>query len=219
MEKLKEINISFFLLLVLFMQVIISDTIIYFFNARYIVAQIIGLIINIIINILLIKKVYKIKHDFSKWDSIFFIIIFLMFIATIAFPNRLSDTYTYHLYLQKYTFTDKINEDFFPGRTVTSFIFPIIDRLFYLFRSKLGFRLGTLPSYFIFIVIFYQIKKIIKKFVGENLKPYQLSILSILPIGTFILLQQVGSYYIDNFSVSLLLEFSYIILFENENLF
>ena len=132
MEKLKEINISFFLLLVLFMQVIISDTIIYFFNARYIVAQIIGLIINIIINILLIKKVYKIKHDFSKWDSIFFIIIFLMFIATIAFPNRLSDTYTYHLYLQKYTFTDKINEDFFPGRTVTSFIFPIIDRLFYL---------------------------------------------------------------------------------------
>ncbi len=219
MKKIKEVNISFYLLLILFMQIIISDFLIYFTGIRYIFAQAISLIINIIINIILIKTSIRVKNDFSKWDIIFFVILFFMFTVMIVFPDEFWDSYSYHLYLQKFEFSDKINNDFFPGRTLTSFIFPIVDRIFYLFRSRLGFRLGTIPSYLIFIVMFYQIKKIIKNFVNEELKDYQLSILSLLPMSVFIILQQIGTYYIDNFSISLLLEFTYILLFEYKDLF
>ena len=138
---------------------------------------------------------------------------------TIIFPDGFWDSYSYHIYLQKNTFNDKINFDFFPGRTLTTYVFPLADRLFYLFRAKLGFRLGTLPGYLLFIVMFYQIKKILKKFTEKSIKESYLSILSILPLCTFIILQQMGTYYIDNFSIVILLEFIYIVLFENENIF
>lgn len=219
-ESMKKINISFYLLLVFFIQVIFSDIIIYFTGIRYIFAQIIALVLNILLNVFLIKKnIIKIKNNFNKWDLIFLIIWFSVVSMTIIFPDGFWDSYSYHIYLQKNIFNDKINFDFFPGRTLTTYVFPLADRLFYLFRAKLGFRLGTLPGYLLFIVMFYQIKKILKKFTEKSIKESYLSILSILPLCTFIILQQMGTYYIDNFSIVILLEFIYIVLFENENIF
>lgn len=55
-ESMKKINISFYLLLVFFIQVIFSDIIIYFTGIRYIFAQIIALVLNILLNVFLIKK-------------------------------------------------------------------------------------------------------------------------------------------------------------------
>lgn len=220
MEKSKEINFSFYILIILFMQVIFSDLVIYFFSVKYMLAQVIGLVINILFNIFILrKKIIKVKSDFNKWDLIFFFILFAMFISLMIIPDQMWDTFSYHIYLQKFVFADKINYDFFPGRTLTSFVFPIVDRLFYLFRARLGYRLGTLPSYLIFIVMFYQIKKILKKFLDKDLKDFQLSILSMLPMSIIIMFQQLGTYYIDNFSVVLLLEFAYILLFEHKDLF
>jgi hypothetical protein len=140
--------------------------------------------------------------------------MFLVIILTIIFPDEFWDSYSYHIYLQQNPFMDKINVDYFPGRTLTSFVFPIADRIFYMFRVMLGFRLGTLPGYLIIVVMYYEIKKILKYILKDKIKECYLSILSIVPLCTFIILQQMGTYYIDNFSVALLLEFVYIILTE-----
>lgn len=217
---MKKINFSFFMLLILIMQVIFTDIIIYCTGMRYAIANVIGLAINIVLIILFIKKKWiQIKSDFSKWDLIFLVIILVTTIATIIFPDEFWDSYSYHIYLQENPFADKINDDFFPGRTLTSFVFPIADRIFCMFRSALGFRLGTLPGYLIIIVMFYQIKKILKNLLNTNIEEKYISILSILPIGAFIILQQMGTYYIDNFSIIILLEFIYIVLYESDEIF
>ena len=88
-----------------------------------------------------------------------------------------------------------------------------------MFRHLLGFRLGTLPGYLLLIVIFYQCKKILKQVLKEKVNENQISFFAMFPILTFIILQQIGTYYIDNFSLVLLLEFVYIILYEIEEIF
>lgn len=216
----KKISISFFILLVFFAQVIITDTIIYFSGMRYIIANAIALVPNIILIIFLIKKqIIKLENNFNQGDIIFLTIIFIVTALTIVFPDEFWDSYSYHIYLQQDPFADKINDDFFPGRTLTSFVFPIADRVFCMFRSILGFRLGTLPGYLLLIVMFYQIKKILKQLINKEIKEIYLSILSMLPLGTFVILQQIGTYYIDNFSIVILLEVVYAILYDSDEIF
>ena len=217
---MKKISLSFFILLAFFTQVIITDTIIYVSEMRYIFANAIALILNIALIVFLIKsKKIKIENNFKKWDLIFLTIILILTVATIIFPDEFWDSYSYHIYLQQEPFADKVNDDFFPGRTLTSFVFPIADRIFCMFRSILGFRLGALPGYLLLIVMFYQIKRILKKILKIEIKDVYLSILSMLPLGTFIILQQIGTYYIDNFSIVILLEFIYVILYEADEIF
>ena len=163
---------------------------------------------------------YKSDIEEEKIIDLIFIAILLVITGlTIIYPDTFWDSYSYHIYLQQNPFADKINSDFFPGRTLTSFVYPIADRIFYMFRTVLGFRLGTLPGYFLIAVMFYQIKKYLNKLIGEKIDSKYISILSIIPLGVFIILQQLGTYYIDNFSVVILLEILYIVLFERENIF
>lgn len=217
---MKKISPSFLALLILFTQVIFTDIIIYFTGLRYIIANVIGLTLNIALIVLFIRKKWiKIEHDFCKWDIIFLVIMVAVTAITIIFPDEFWDTYSYHIYLQENPFTDKVNEDYFPGRTLTSFVFPIVDRMFFMFRNVLGFRLGTLPSYLVIGVMFYQIKKILRHIIKSEVKDMQISILSMLPLTAFIVLQQMGTYYIDNFSIVILLEFIYVILYESDEIF
>ncbi len=216
---MKKINVSFYILLLLLIQVFFADTIIYFTNIKYEVASIIASVINIVLAIYCIKKKYiKIEIHFNKWDIIFITILLLLICTTIIFPDTFWDSYSYHIYLQENPFTDKVNTDMFPGRTLTSFVFPIADRVFYMFRALLGFRLGTLPGYLLLVVIFYECKKILKVLLKDKIKDKYLSILSILPIFTFIVMQQIGTYYIDNFSVVMILEFVYVLIAESKGI-
>ena len=185
---MKKINLSFFILLILFIQVILSDTIIYFTHINYGFANLIGLVINVVLIVFLIRKKYiQINSNFSKWDLIFFTILLILIIATISFPDTFWDSYSYHIYLQEEPFADKINDDFFPGRTLTSFVFPIADRIHYMFRALLGFRLGTLAGYLLLAVIFYESKKILKLLLNNNVDEKYISILSIVPLTAFII--------------------------------
>ena len=111
---------------------------------------------------------------------------------------------------------DKVNSDFFPGRTLNSFLFPLADRIHYLFRYFLGYRLGTIMSYYLLIVIYYEIKRIIKEILKNDVNELLLSVISILPVMMFTCIEQAGKYYIDNFSIAFLLEIIYIILFKKQ---
>lgn len=217
---MKKINLCFFILIILLTQVVICDNLIYFFKANYIIGNIIAVLINaVIVTFLIKKKKIKVETNFHKFDLIFLAIIIIIMGLTIIYPDTFWDTYSYHLYLQENPFADKINDDFFPGRTLTSFVYPIADRVFYMFRALLGFRLGTFPGYFLIVVMYYQIKKYLSKILENKVDEKYISLLSILPLGVFIILEQLGTYYIDNFSVVLLLETIYIIFFEGKDIF
>lgn len=219
MKKELNINISLLVLLIIFLQVIVTDNIIYFIGMEYIYANIIALAVNfIIIGGLIKKKVIKIENQYTKWDIVFYVILITTCVLSIGFADKMWDTYSYHIYLQENPFQDKIYEDYFPGRTLTTYVYPIADRIFYIFRAVAGYRLGTLPSYFILLVMFYEIKKFIK-FLVPDIGERFLSIISIVPICTFIILQQIGTYYIDNFSIVCLLEFSYIVMVHGTRIF
>ena len=146
---MKKINLCFFILLILCMQVILSDTMIYFVKLSYGIANIVASIVNLLLIIFFIRKrLIQIENNFNKYDIIFLTILLIITAITIIFPDEFWDSYSYHIYLQEEPFADKINEDFFPGRTLTTFVFPIADRIFNMFRQLLGFRLGTLPRIF-----------------------------------------------------------------------
>lgn len=214
---MNKTNLCFFVLLVMFFQVIICDNIIYFLKFNYVVSNIIALIINIFV-IFYLKKYKKIKleNNYCKYDLFFLILFGIITMVTIIIPDTFWDSYSYHIYLQDNLFVDKIYNDFFPGRTLTSFIYPIADRVFYMFRSILGFRLGTLPGYFLIVVMYYEIKKFLKSLLNKKIDDKVISLFSVLPLGVFIILQQIGTYYIDNFSIVLLLEILYVIICEDK---
>lgn len=216
---MKKINWSFYVVLLLCIQVILGDSLIYFLKLNYLVSNILALIINVLINFLFIKiKFIKIEANFCVFDFIGGIFILVLMISSILLPDGFWDTYSYHIYLQQNPFADKINFDYFPGRTLTSYVFPLADRIYYLFRAVLGYRLGTIIGYFLLIVMFYQTKKFLKYFLKEKIKDSYLSILSILPIITFAVLEQIGSYYIDNFSAIFFIEIFFIAICESKDI-
>ena len=215
---MKKFNLHFLVFFIIVFSVSISDIIIYFTNFNFLYTNIVVLLFNLGSLILLKnKKKIEIKSDFSKFDFIF-IFGLLMFTAfTIVFPDLSWDTRSYHIYLQENTFVDKINSDFFAGRNLNSFLFSLGDRTNYLFRLVLGYRLGTVMSYYLIVVLFYQVKRFFKELIKEPNEIF-LSIISIVPCVMSIIFAFVGTYYIDNFGLVCLMEIFYIMLFE-ESLF
>lgn len=213
---MKKFNIHFFILLFLISSVCIADTAIYIIGLKYVYAIAFGIIVNLLIfGILKYKKKIIFSKDFNKFDLIFLTLLFLYFITTIAMPDNSWDTLSYHIYLQENPFIDKINYDFFAGRAVNSFLYPLADRVNFLFRNILGYRLGTIGSYYILIVIFYQIKKFLKE-MTRNVSEKLISIFSIFPLTMSIIIGWCGTYYIDNYSLCFLLEIFYIAFFEKD---
>lgn len=209
MKKGFSQNLSMLLLTVIFIHVILTDCMVYFVSLEYITANVVVVVGEVIFfTFLFKKKMVRVTNGYCKWDMLFWAMLVLLCVLSIGFADENWDTYSYHIYLQENPFTDKIYEDFFPGRTLTSFVYPLADRVFYLFRSAFGYRLGTLPSYLILIPMFYGVKKLLH-FLVPAMEQRFLSVISIVPLCTFIILQQTGTYYIDNFSIVLLLELTY----------
>ena len=211
-KKAISINIFMFILFFLMLLTLGIDYITYFFNTSYIVSFFISLLFNFVLAYFLLKKV-KIKKDFSKLDLIFFSVLLLIMAFTIVYPDRAFDTYNYHLYLQENPFGDKIGLDFFAGKNLNSFTYAFPDRLFYIFRYFLGFRLGVLLNYLIIVTVYYQVKEIIKKLLPKS-KELFVVIVATLVATSISLIDIIDSYYIDLISLVLLLEIFRLVLCE-----
>lgn len=211
---MKRFNIHFFILFFIAITVFISDIFIWMYKTNLILTNI-GVGIGIlIISILLYKKnKIKIESDFSKFDLIFLIPFIIYIVFSIVFPDLSWDTRSYHIYLQENCFLDKINIDFFAGRNLNSFLFALGDRIHFLFRTCLGYRLGTIMSYYLILILFYQVKLFLKNII-KNKKDSFISFFSIFPVISSIIFSYTGTYYIDNFSLIFLMEIFLIILIE-----
>lgn len=160
------------------------------------------------------KKV-TISLDFQKTDLLIIILVLLEMVLKIAVPDTSYDVAMYHIYQQEFPFIDKINFDFFPGRTLNSYLFPLGDRIFYLSRYLLGFRLGTILSYYCIIILFYQIKELTNNIL-ENKNNKVVSLLSSLIFFEYTIYYFTGIYYIDLFSAVFIMELICLIFQKEE---
>ncbi len=213
---MKIFNIHFLILLIIAFSVCISDIFIYFFHLNFIFINLISILLVSLLVLILKKKNYiNIQSDFSKYDLLFIFGFLIYIIISIVFPDLSWDTRSYHIYLQENVFTDKINMDFFAGRNLNSFLFALGDRINYLFRFLLGYRLGTIITYYLILVLYYQVKRWISNMSGCK-NPLFLSLFSILPCGMSVIFSFSGTYYIDNFGAVFLLEAFYILFCEQD---
>lgn len=207
-----KINLHVFLFYIIAVIASINDILIYTTPLEYsYISLSISAIMVFFINIFLIKKkIIIVKFDFDLYDLIFLTSLILLYLIFSNIADVSFDTVNYHIYLQENCFADKINFDFFTGRTINGFLFPLGDRMHYICRYILGYKLGTILSYYCLCILYYQMKELLKTCVPKISK-VTLCIFSMMPTFCYFVNDFLGSYYIDCFSYVLLLEL--IILF------
>ncbi len=93
---------------------------------------------------------------------------------------------------------------------------PLADRIFYVFRFLLGYRLGTFFNTIIYVITYFQCKKIFKFLLKPEEKKYpffmQPAVLSILCLSLEAGLMDLGSYMTDLVGVPLVLEALYLLI-------
>ena len=217
---LQKQNIHFWILIVIATIALCTDYLMFVLQMPYFVALIISCVLGFILHRYFIKK-KKITFtaDWNAFDIVMITLVIAFAISKISLPDYSYDVANYHIYLQQNTIIDKVHFDFFAGKTENAFLFPLGDRMHYIFRYFLGYRLGTILSYYTLIIAFYEIKKILRLAVkNKNL----ISIFAIFCIFSSTLVRMwSGTYYIDTFSIPLLLEILYIVLtfVQNKELF
>ncbi len=215
MEKIR-INILTAIFFAFCIVVLINDYFTYFFEWNYFVSMLVSTCVSLPIFYLFSKKIHFV-HDFEKKDILFYLLLFGVFAITIVFPDRMYDTLNYHLYSQVYPFNSIWTGDFFPNRNVNSYTYSFTDRIFYPFRLIFGYRLGLIFNYICLIIIYYQVKRIVKIFGIKN--SVIVCLIGISSIFTFSILDLVDVYYVDYFSIIFLLEiFANVIRKENYNI-
>ena len=200
-----RLNIHFLLVLLVGCIAFIGDILIYCLKLNYVASLIIATsVIVLLLTFLISKRKIKISFDFEKTDIFLFVaLIFVTIITGIVYPDYIYDVVSYHAYLQKHPFIDKVNFDFFPGRIYCVCLFPLGDRIFYIFRYIFGYRFGTILSFYLPIVLFYQVKRFLNVLNKDTKRS------SIWAYGIFLVIifsTNVGTYYIDNLLICFILE-------------
>lgn len=214
-----KINVHVFIFVLIAVIASFNDIIIYVFNLEYNLSLILSSIFIILLSIVFIKKnKLKVFNNFEKKDLLFLIPYLLMTSTLFLSCDQRLDTFNYHLYLQENPFIDKVN---FDRLLSCAFFFPLGDRMAYIFRLFLGYRIGMILSSYSLIVLFYQVKSILNEIYPENKGKMLTTILSGLVLLTATPNWRNTTFHIDNFSMIILLEMIYIFIrkgnvFENK---
>lgn len=216
-DKKVNINIMMYLYLMYISYIIANDYLTYICRNKYSnITYVISGIVLIALIFFLRKKINIIKLDFGKIDSIFIMIFIVIFILRIAIPDNAFDTLNYHLMLQENPFDNYINYHFFPSKNINTFSYPLGDRMFFIFRKLLGYRLGLALNLGV-IILTYNIAKeisgiILKSVIKININLKVISIISFLSVYSEKIYEIMCVYYIDILYIPLFLELLKIIL-------
>ncbi|MFC9777670.1 hypothetical protein [Paenibacillus chitinolyticus] len=164
----------------------------------------------------LLKRFFSMEPFlYAHTDLVFMGILVVFTCLALPFPDYGGDTVNFHLPMQDLRFMDNMNENFLPSSYVTFFpFFP--DGLYKVFRSLFGYRAGTLLNTLLIVVIFYQLKGLLK----TALRHYKVnaalfSLLAAFLVSTEFILANIGVYMIDLIAIPILLE--QLKLLTNEN--
>ena len=214
-EKKYSINIFMFLLGAYAVFILLNDYLCLITRSNYAIPfYIVSAILVIIMSIFVLKKVKISVDSFNKEDIIFVIFVGFIYFVKIVFPDKAFDTLNYHLFVQERFFANNTTFNFFPGRWINTFSYPMADRMHYFFRLILGYRLGIFFNSFILLTIFYQSKRLIKIFI-KDINPLLNVIFSTFVICTEMILQNAITYYVDLFAIPFIMEIL-IIIFEDK---
>ena len=140
--------------------------------------------------------------------------LFLLSLYMCIYPDVSYDVVCYHA----------INQEPIWGKNVGYFreiYSPLADRLFYIFRFILGYRLGTLFNMVIYVITYFQCKKIFSVLLpkeGQNTPFYRKpDFFSILCLALEAGLMDLGTYMSDMVGVPIVLEALYILLEESDD--
>lgn len=150
----------YFLYVIIILAIELADCIGYVFNipqTNFLVRVVIGMVICLIVYLL--RKFWKIdKRRINAEIIIGSFIILIIGLLKSVYPDNSYDTFNYHLTAQRPGFINYlIGDNFFAKGNFQVWGFRLGDRLFYFFRSLLGYRLGTLVNTFVLIIIFNQL--------------------------------------------------------------
>lgn len=208
-------NINFFIFLNIGILALLSNYLGIITRLSYIYNLLIILLFQIFVNIILIRKEKLIlKTDFETKDLTFYFILTLILVNKIFIPDNIYDTNNYHIYLQQENVTSDLNYNLLPGKVLNNYLFPLGDKMHYIFRYLLGFRLGTLLSYYVIVVMFYQLKNILNILMKDN---KYTSYMSIGILCSYILYIFISSYYVDSLGLAFVLEILYMLI-KNDNI-
>ncbi|MCQ2570744.1 MAG: hypothetical protein MJ154_00635 [Candidatus Saccharibacteria bacterium] len=205
---MQKTNVSFAAFIAIALTALITDYLVFFFKIPY-GFSLATAFLTIAIVAFIKRKFLKehISFNFQKADILFFLVFLIIFCFEIGAPLTAYDEANYHIYLQENAFTDKINFDYFAGKNLNAFLFPLGDRMFYIIRFLIGYRLGVLLSYFTIICVYYQVKKLLSCLNTKNKNKKLIPFFSAAIVFTqVILILMTHSYYIDSFSIPLILE-------------
>ena len=211
-----KINVHVFIFVLIAVIASFNDIIIYVFNLEYNLSLILSSIFIILLSIVFIKKnKLKVFNNFEKKDLLFLIPYLLITSTLFLSCDQRLDTFNYHLYLQENPFIDKVNFDRLLSH---SFLFPLGDRMTYIFRGVLGYRLGMILSFYTLIILFFQVKKIFTEMFPDLKQKKLITFFSSLALLTATPNWRCVTFHIDNFSMIIFLEFICVFL-QKENIF
>ncbi len=163
-----------------------------------------------------LRRFIQIEKTPINWVDIAVIAgCFALYALKASMPNHWYDSANYHIYLQEYPFADNVSRNYFPATAIQTFTYPLADRLSTPFRHILGYRLGTLPNPLLFILIYFQTKRILAALLKE--RKFGGALISACSAVGFVSLQ---AYFIlhvyngDLWYVPLILEIVYLLLYK-----
>lgn len=210
-----QLNIGIGLYLVLFVLTVLIDWNLLFLGMGYTSALIVSIVLIGILIVLIRKKIHIQFGKVDVWDLV--IVVFFLFITflRIAIPDTSYDTLNYHLLFQESLQNDAINYDFFPGRVINQLYFCLGDRLFYIFRLFLGYRMGAIVNTIVFIILYFQTKQLLVLYVQKHnekwelVKKYEKLLITILAFFAIYAEQMIwllSTYYVDLLALPFLIE-------------
>ena len=161
---------------------------------------VLGLILGLLVYTA--PKVRIIKVKVNVFMLVGTIILLVMGILKSVYPDTSYDTLHYHLINQRPGFMDYFVEHFAKGN-FQIWGFRLGDRLFYSFRSLLGYRLGTLLNTVVLIILYIQINELLK-IVNESKICRAVGALLVVLIHDAVLM--IGTYCVDILPLPIALE-------------
>lgn len=217
-----KITTGVFLYIVLCTIVLLTAYFQYFINLSYLIANISTILLMVIICGCLIgkKKITLIHSEISKMDLLAILFGFFLLMLRLAFGDSVSwDTLNYHIYAQQSLGENFVTKSFFPGRAINSMCWILGDQIHYFFRFYLGYRLGTIGTFFVFILLYFQVKNLVNKFLKSlsvNCNEIYIAAIALACIIVDNVLWSLNLYYVDVFSLPLLLAIIDIVIFAEE---
>lgn len=223
-DNQNRVPVPFFLFIYLFYILFVFSIDLFHFTSSFFPANpfipVFLIIIYSLILILILINMIKIEADrFDLIDYLVFLFLLTLFLMRLPYPDNNFDTPNYHLFLQNFQFKSNFTYNFLPV-SFYSFLFPLSDRLFYLFRDILGYRAGTLLNFLVVILIYKQVKDFLLRYARlKNIKISGLlpGIFALLVISTEFILINFATYLVDLLFIPLLLEVLKLIIFREDD--